>query len=161
MREEYFHDGNLTPTATAALWTSLADEVRGSIVAEAARWGDSTGGQFTLGDWEAVNLKLLTEYFPARTNIVLGQLMSIGLYPGVDAPEFIVENEVQYGGSVSAGQTLGFSGVGGTLTPTAAGLRHDTADQFLYGVGDEDYAFLAHNHGYWGAKVLEGNVYTC
>lgn len=103
----------------AALYSELANSIEDGIILESARWGDAfvtSGGPYTLTDWEAERDRLLNTYFPVRRGIVLQQLRNLGLYPTVDAPVFS-----QHGGSVPAGFML-------TMTVPAGGAVWFTTD---------------------------------
>ena len=82
------HNGALTPTAAAARWQARADEIDAAVVAESARWGDAKRTvPFTRDvEWQAELNRLMTNYFPVRTDVLLQQLTSAGLYPTVEAP---------------------------------------------------------------------------
>jgi len=86
--------GILTAERAAALYEALADEIDLAIIGESARWGDyrkSTGEAsetYTRNDhWLVRKQELLDDYFPRRTEILLGQLEDYGLY----APSGIAE----------------------------------------------------------------------
>ncbi len=83
--------------------------------------GGGTGPKrkpFTRADWlVATQERLLQNYFPERSGIVLGQLRDAGLFPTIGAPEFS-----QFGGIVPAGAAI-------TLTnPNASGTIYFTLD---------------------------------
>jgi hypothetical protein len=54
-----------------------------AIIAESARWGYYRREiPYTRDrEWAAEQQRLLKEYFPQRTEIVLKQLQAVGLYP--------------------------------------------------------------------------------
>jgi len=83
-----FGEGALTPGPCAARWKKRAAEVDRAVIAESARWGYyRRNPPFTRDkDWIAEQQRLLTEYFPARTGIVLDQLRAVGLFPNLAAP---------------------------------------------------------------------------
>jgi hypothetical protein len=83
VQKHFFGDGALTPAACAARWMKRAKEVDVSIIAESARWGYyRRNPPFTRDkEWAAEQQRLLKEYFPKRTEIVLEQLRAAGLYP--------------------------------------------------------------------------------
>jgi hypothetical protein len=70
--------------------------------------------------------RILTGYFPQRTNIVLNQFRGAGLYPSVAAPVFN-----QHGGVIEAGFSLTMTAPTGTLYFTA-----DGSDPRVYGTGE-------------------------
>jgi CotH kinase protein/Chitobiase/beta-hexosaminidase C-terminal domain len=83
VKKHLFGDGALTPAACADRWRQRAKEVDLAIIAESARWGYyRRNPPFTRDqDWAAEQQRLLKEYFPQRTEIVLQQLQAAGLYP--------------------------------------------------------------------------------
>jgi hypothetical protein len=74
--------GALTPEACAARWIKRTAELDVAIVAESARWGGyRRDPPYTRDkDWIAEQQRLLKNYFPRRTAVVLGQLRAAGLY---------------------------------------------------------------------------------
>jgi len=115
----------------AKLYMRRVAEIDHAMVLESARWGDVrreppyTREETFLDelDW------LLTQYFPARTGVVLGQLRTNDLYPSVAAPLFDRRS-----GPVDAGSSLTISrpaGQAGTIWLTTNG---DDPRQF--GSGD-------------------------
>ena len=84
-----FNGGALTPQACIDRWMKWAAQVDTAVIAESARWGDFRRKvPFTRDkEWLAEQRRLVTRYFPQRTNILLQQLKEVGLYPPIDAPE--------------------------------------------------------------------------
>ena len=113
---QYFNGGSLMPAATAQRWIDIADQIRESLVAESVRWGDNRGGLLTPTHWETVNQRMLNNYFPQRSAIVLNQMRSRGLYPSIVAPAFN-----QHGGAVEAGFNLSIAAPAGTIYYTLDG----------------------------------------
>ena len=74
--------GALTPEAVTARWEARAMEIERAIVAESARWGDTDREPPYTRDveWEAERQRLLTEFFPFRTDIMIQQLIDADLY---------------------------------------------------------------------------------
>jgi hypothetical protein len=119
VHKHFFNDGVLTPAGVRSLWDARVDELSTALVAEAARWGDSkrANNPYTPDDEWMTEVNLLrNSYFPARTNIVLNQLRSRGLYPSVVAPAFN-----QHGGAVEAEFNLSISAPAGTIYYTLDG----------------------------------------
>lgn len=93
-----FNRGALTPERCAARWMKRAQEIDSGIIAESVRWGITNwwaasvwGGDwklYTHDDWLAEQTYLMTNWFPRRTDILIGQLRDVGLYPALDAPVF-------------------------------------------------------------------------
>ena len=103
IHRHFFNDGVLTPEKTAASYQARLDSIDEAIVAESARWGDNQRSTpFTRDkEWVAEKNRLLQQYFPRRTGIVLSQLRSQKLYPTLAAPTLS-----QHGGSIPAGFKL-------------------------------------------------------
>lgn len=118
VRKYFFHDGALTPENAAARWQARADEIYGAVIAESARWGDvRRSTPFTRDvEWAAELDRLMTEYFPVRTQVLLGQLRDAGLYPSLDPPEFN-----QHGGEIASGFELDVEAARGDVYYTTDG----------------------------------------
>lgn len=78
--------GVLTPERCAARWRRRAGEIDRAIVAESARWGRQGGQLFTRNEWVAEQERLVAEWFPQRSGILLDQLRAASLYPLLEAP---------------------------------------------------------------------------
>jgi len=63
-----------------------AQEIDLAVVAESARWGVVGATNFTKTHWLQTQAAFLTNWFPLRTDILIGQLRAAGLYPALDAP---------------------------------------------------------------------------
>ncbi|HIF42103.1 MAG TPA: hypothetical protein EYQ74_13550 [Planctomycetes bacterium] len=79
-----------------------------AVIWEYARWGNywHSSGDLTPGDWLTEKDRLLDQYFPMRTGVLLAQLRNVQpqLYPDLDAPLL-----TQYGGAVTGDQRIGLS----------------------------------------------------
>ncbi len=108
VHRHFFNGGALSPEAAAARYLGRAAEIDRAIVGESARWGDAAGesAQTRDGSWLAEQERLLRQYFPQRTAVVLQQFRQLDLYPSIDAPVFYVNGAYQHGGAVSAGDLL-------------------------------------------------------
>ena len=92
-------EGLLGEQSVVELWDSLHDVIASALYAESARWGDyrrdvhkyTTKGQlYTVDDhYAAERNRLLTQYFPYRSDIVLGQITSL-----VDIDDADIEGDV-------------------------------------------------------------------
>jgi hypothetical protein len=106
------HGGILTPEVAESMYRLRLSQINRAIVAESARWGDNRNPDappYTRVNWLAESDRLAADFFPARTAVLLAQLVADGLYPVIAAPEFS-----QHGGAVSSGVVLGITGVSGT-----------------------------------------------
>ncbi len=120
IRMHFFDGGALTPQAAADRYAARAEEVELSMIAESARWGDYRRDAhswssppydlYTQEDWQVERDRLMDDYFPDRTEVVLGQLRNSGMYPDIDAPEFS-----HYEGDAGLGFELTMSGTGGVI----------------------------------------------
>ena len=98
-------EGLLGEQSVVELWDSLHDVIASALYAESARWGDyrrdvhkyTTKGQLYTVDehYAAERNRLLTQYFPYRSDIVLGQIMSL-----VDIDDAYIEGDVNDDGCV-------------------------------------------------------------
>jgi hypothetical protein len=88
VQKHCFNGGALTPESAAARWVARSRQIDLPIIAESARWGYYRGATpFTRNEnWLPEQRRLLTEYFPKRTGVLLQQLRSIGLFPEIAAP---------------------------------------------------------------------------
>jgi hypothetical protein len=123
VHKHLFHGGALTPEAATTRWETRAQEIYGAIVCESARWGDAQRAQPYTRDveWMAERMRLLTTYFPQRTQILLGQLKTARLYPAVEAPAFQVNGVDRHGGQISSGDALSMDAASGTIYYTLDG----------------------------------------
>lgn len=90
-RKHLTGDGVLTPGAAAARYRRLAESIESAVVAESARWGDYRRdahsyktGPYELytrdNHWRPEVRRLLDDYFPRRTAVLIGQLREAGLW---------------------------------------------------------------------------------
>jgi hypothetical protein len=97
VQRHLFRSGALMSAPAAERFQRWADEIDKAVVAESARWGDyrrdfhryKTGPyEFYTRDehWRPEIKRLLAEYFPQRTAVVLKQFQAAGLYPNIEAP---------------------------------------------------------------------------
>ena len=123
-----YNGGVLTPDSLIARYSDLADMVERAMVGESARWGDSKHSPpLTLYDWYDADQShagrdwILHYYLPRRTDVVLDDLESAGLYPSVSAPTFRVNGSYQHGGAVGAEALFSMPDAGGTIYYTLDG----------------------------------------
>ncbi len=126
LRRHLFNQGALTPQACDARWMYWAERLDRPMVAESARWGDRMRPDLPFtrdADWLPEQRRIRFQYFtvPAggqnRTQVVLGQFRTAGLYPSVEAPDFN-----QYGGVILPGFKLAMT------SKTAGGKIYYTTD---------------------------------
>jgi hypothetical protein len=144
VHKHFFHDGALTPTNFAALFTNLTNQIDRAIVGESARWGDNRQSIPCTRDaeWLTEVNRLLTTFIPGRRNVVLNQFTakSPAWYPTVAAPEFSISGSPQYGGDAPTGALLTMSTGGNTVwytldgsDPRLPGGAINTASATVYG----------------------------
>jgi hypothetical protein len=126
VHKHFFHDGALTPTNFAALFTHLTDQIDRAIVGESARWGDNrrAATPYTRNaEWLTEVNRLLNDFIPGRRYVVLSQFTdkSPAWYPAVAAPEFFINGAQQYGGDAASGASLTMSTGGNTVWYTQDG----------------------------------------
>ena len=104
IQKHLFNGGALTPEAVQARWEGLAQEVRASVIAESARWGDMRWNDsvprtvYTLEDFDKFGQNLAERYIPVRTDNLFNELKNNWrVYPDTEAPQW---NHV--GGPISA-----------------------------------------------------------
>ncbi len=131
-----FNDGALTPARTIERYATLASRVETAVIAESARWGSYRrdkhpvtgpyGRLYTKNDfWIPERDRLLNDYLPQRTGIVLNQFRSAGLYPQTAAPVF-----APHGATFVGGGAVTLSASEGTVYYTV-----DGSDPRVYGSG--------------------------
>lgn len=92
--KHFFNNGCMTPQQAINLFLKRASEIDTAIIAESARWGNTNNPSFsyTKDDWQRAIDDIVNNYFPKRTNLVIDQLKYANLYPNVDPPVFIKNN---------------------------------------------------------------------
>ena len=105
LQHHFFNGGAMTPASNQSRWNTLAAGIHEAMVAESARWGDAVGALYTRdGVWQEEVDWMADTFMATRTATVLGQFRSIGLYPDIDPPEFLVSGVAQHGGPVGTSQ---------------------------------------------------------
>ncbi len=106
----------------AAVYAELANFIERSMIAETARWGDlAAHPPCNINQWRSQRDWILYTYMPQRSAIVLGQFRGAGLYPTVNAPEFLVNGIRQHGGQISTSDVLLIGAPSGTIYYTTDG----------------------------------------
>ena len=100
IQKHFYNGGALTPEKVLELFQERIDEIEMSVVCESARWGDSgytpSGGRASTerrprtrdDDWAREINRLVNDYFPTRSEIVLSQLYRHGAISDVTAPAY-------------------------------------------------------------------------
>jgi len=89
VQKHCLNHGALTTNQTIPRFLRLCDAIDGAIVGESARWGDVVrrSQPYTRNvEWVAEKNRLLTQFFPQRTDRVIQQFIKAGLYPELPAP---------------------------------------------------------------------------
>jgi hypothetical protein len=132
VHKQLFNSGTLTPQRNIQRWLKRTEELNLAVIAESARWGDyrrdvhswSSGPYYLYTRdefWIPERDRLLTEYFPLRTDIVLDQLRNRGLYPSIDAPVFGINGSYKHGGRISPTDRFSMTATTGTIYYTLDG----------------------------------------
>ncbi len=135
VRRHLFNGGALTPEPVLRRWNERSDEIYSALIGESARWGDAKrpSQPYTRDiEWAAERQRLVEDYFPHRTGILVRQLRDAALYPKIQSPDFN-----QHGGRIDAGFQLRLSA--GTLFNPERGdfyYTTDGSDPRVYGSGD-------------------------
>ena len=120
VHRHFFNGGVLTVEANLARFKDRTNQLHRALVGESARWGDADPNHniaYTRDEhWLPLVGRMLTNYFPQRSGIVLNQLKAANLYPNIVAPSFS-----QHGGNVPDGFPLGVTASGGTIYYTLDG----------------------------------------
>ena len=112
------NNGCLTPDSVIADWEKFANEIQHAVFAESARWGDyrrdvrlsSSALLYTEDIWQTEKKRLIEEYFPLRSDILVNQFKTANMYPNIEPPRFN-----SYGGVVSSGFKLEIAATEGTI----------------------------------------------
>ena len=86
----FFNGGLLTPEGATERFMARAEQIETAIIAESARWGDAKRSKPRTkdDDWMPDMQRMVDEYFPRRTGIVLNQFKAQGWYPSIEPPTF-------------------------------------------------------------------------
>jgi hypothetical protein len=91
VQKHFFNGGALTTNQAIPRFLSLCDGIERAVVGESARWGDvvrKTQPYTRDVEWRTEKNRLLTQFFPTRTALVVQQFKNAGLYPLLAAPSF-------------------------------------------------------------------------
>jgi len=125
--KHFFHGGVFTPERSAERLRERARQIELAIIAHSARWGDAKREPpRTKDDWQSEVNWLLNTFFPQRTQIVLDQMRSVGMFPDLAICSFN-----QHGGEIQPGFTLRITQSNGT--PGTIYYTLDGTDPRLWG----------------------------
>ena len=103
----FFNAGLLTPEVCTERFLARAEQIETAIIAESARWGDAKRSKPRTkdDDWMPDMQRMVDNYFPRRTGIVLNQFKAQGWYPNIDPPTLS-----PHGGHLDAGDVVSMQG---------------------------------------------------
>jgi hypothetical protein len=91
----FFVSGVLHPDTCVKRFRQTADQLDLAIIAESARWGDVGVGnpRTKYDDWIPAVNRVIQDYMPYRTSIVVEQLKAGGLLPGLEPPVVLFDGQ--------------------------------------------------------------------
>ena len=116
LQKHFFEEGALRSEAVIDRWNFNYNKIDLAIIAESARWGDYRRDVEPIEEecpcilldvneeYMAERNRLLNDYFPLRSDIVLEQYRDENLYPDLDAVEFS-----EFGGTVNTNTQITLS----------------------------------------------------
>ena len=156
--------GVFSPENSLARINIRIEEVETAIIAESARWGDAkTVGSLPYNKnehWLPEIFKIRNKFIPYRNNYVISQLKKAYLYPELEAPKFISDNNIKIKTDFPLSGPLEIEIVNpnpsGTIYYTLNGADPRTAGggvypQALFGLGNIDLMIT-------GSTVLTARV---
>jgi len=136
VHQQFFH-GALTPESSIDRYLARAADVEKAIFAEAYRWeGNQSAARASsmCATWKAERDRIVQNYFPLRSGIVVDQLRQAGIYPTLDPPVLAIDGTEHNGGPIPAGAWLAITNPneGGTIYYTTDGsdprMPHQAVD---------------------------------
>ena len=141
----FFNGGLLTPEVCTDRFMARAEQIETAIIAESARWGDAkrTKPRTKDDDWTPDMQRMVDDYFPRRTGIVLNQLKIAGAGTRTSTRR----RSVKHGGYLDAGDAVSLQGGAGTVwytldgsDPRIPGSTPATGDELQAGLGERRQA---------------------
>ena len=89
LQKHLYGDGALSIPNNIERWHKLTNEIDRAIVGESARWGDGfrdTIHPITRDRWRSTVDTITRHHFPNRTDRLMRQYRSAGLFPSIEAP---------------------------------------------------------------------------
>lgn len=118
----FYNGGALTSEKAIERFNARAAQVGPAIAAESARWGDAQRDEpFDPSDWQRAIDRVVQDYLPYRTEVMIDQFAQHGLAPALAAPAFEVAGVPKYGGRVVSGSALSFTTDSGVVYYTTDG----------------------------------------
>jgi hypothetical protein len=149
----FFNGGVLSEAANINRWMARANQIDLAIIAESARWGDAKRSQpLTKDDWEGQTDYMLNTFFPARAQIVINQMRSVGMFPDIALISFN-----QNGGEIESGFELLMSQDNGT--PGTIYYTLDGSDPRLWGGGLNPNAAIFEDEATNVTLISRGSVW--
>jgi len=118
-QKHFFNEGTLTRDRVLAQFEELAAQIESSMVAETARWGRPQG--YTFATWQENLDTVRSDIIAQRTEIVIEQMRSAGMFPRIDAPDFHVNGQHQRGGHIARADHLSLTASEGDIYYTLDG----------------------------------------
>ena len=111
VQQHFFGSGALTPTAAQERFLRRAEQLDLAVIGESARWGDHhrKDTPYTRDkEWLTEQRRLLVDYFPIRSDVVVQLFRSEGFFPMIPAPQFsLSEHLVKRGSSLEIVGSVG------------------------------------------------------
>jgi len=164
---EVFADGGvLSNEKGLARWLKRKAEVQAAILAHSARWGDSKrpNNPFTINDWQTEVDSVENNVFSDRAEIVIGQLLNLGLASDIELPTLSIESETIVPSGTYLDITLPANGtvyytldgsdpraVGGT--PSANALQLANGERIKI-TSDLTLTIRVFNNGEWSSIIV-------
>lgn len=122
----FFNDGVFQPEYCMNEFMKRAEEIDEAIIAESARWGDAKirRPRTKDDDWLPAVDDIVDNFFPVRTDIVLGQLQQGKLYPTIAPPIFYSNGAEMTAATMKVFDNVSFA----MVTPNAGGVIYYTLD---------------------------------
>ncbi|MFP6878496.1 MAG: lamin tail domain-containing protein [Roseibacillus sp.] len=116
VQKHFFNGGVLTKERVKADFTELAQRISRTIIPETARWLSSAPQPYTPDDFQTYVDWIVDVNAESRSDIVIAQMRSAGLFPGLAAPGI-----TPFGGNIVTGETV-------SVTNPRAGVLYYTLD---------------------------------
>ncbi len=108
----HFENGGVfTKDSVQAIFNTRKAQIQLAVIAEAARWGDMVSWlpANTPDNWENNVNNLFNNYIPFRTDIVLDQFRTLGVYNDIKAPLVKHDNKDLIGTELRANESVALS----------------------------------------------------